>query len=73
MYYYKVIYPLKMYYYKVIYPVVLLEVTCIPDDDSGLLPTYSSSRTHVPLRPPRFSINRNSEITIPRSTPLHMS
>lgn len=25
MYYYKVIYPLRMYYYKVIYPVVPLE------------------------------------------------
>ena len=72
MYYYKVIYPLKMYYYKVIYPVALLEANRLPAED-GLRPPYSSSRTHVPLRPPRFSINRNSEITIPRSTPLHMS
>ena len=73
MYYYKVIYPLKMYYYKVIYPMVPLEANRIPADGGGLRPTYPSSRTHVPLRPPRFSTSRNSEITIPRSTPLHMS
>ena len=37
------------------------------------LSCYPSPRTHVPLCPPRFSISRNLEITIPRSTPLHMS